>query len=98
VKDANYYFKINTEDVLHSFWVPEFRMKKDAVPGMTTTVRVTPTRRGRYAVVCAELCGLGHSTMRAVVKVENQASFDKWAAGVRRSQGEVGSEPAGGGP
>ena len=78
VEDRPYLFKINAKDVIHSFWVPQFRMKKDAVPGLTTDVRVTPTRKGRYSVVCTELCGLGHSTMRATVVVEDQASFDRW--------------------
>lgn len=96
VEGTPYYFKMNTGDVLHSFWVPEFRMKKDAVPGITTTVRVTPTKKGKYAVVCAELCGLGHSTMRAPVVVEDQQSFDRWAAQARKDQSTVGgqSEPS----
>ncbi len=80
VKDVPYHFKLEAKDVLHSFWVPQFRMKKDAVPGQTTQVRVTPTRIGRYTLTCAELCGLGHSTMRATVVVEDQAAFDRWAA------------------
>ena len=80
VKDTPYLFKLDAKDVIHSFWVPEFRMKKDAVPGMTTHVRVTPTRKGRYTLACTELCGLGHSTMRATVVVEDQAAFDRWAA------------------
>jgi cytochrome c oxidase subunit 2 len=92
VKDTPYYFKIRAKDVLHSFWVPEFRMKKDAVPGMTTNVRVTPNRTGTYSVVCVELCGLGHSTMRATVKVEDQAAFDRWAE--RQKKGE-GPQPGG---
>jgi cytochrome c oxidase subunit 2 len=78
VEDAPYLFKLDAKDVIHSFWVPEFRMKQDAVPGMTTTVRVTPTRKGRYTLACTELCGLGHSTMRATVVVEDQAGFDRW--------------------
>jgi cytochrome c oxidase subunit II len=78
VKDTPYLFKIRSKDVIHSFWVPEFRLKKDAVPGMTTEIRVRPTREGTYSVVCAELCGLGHPTMRARVTVEDQASFDRW--------------------
>jgi cytochrome c oxidase subunit 2 len=80
VKDTSYLFRLRAKDVIHSFWVPEFRLKKDAVPGMTTTVRVKPTRRGTYSLVCVELCGLGHSTMRGTVKVEDQASFDQWVA------------------
>ena len=62
-------FRIHTKDVIHSFWVPQFRLKSDAVPGLTTKVRVTPNREGNYEVVCAELCGLGHSTMRQFARV-----------------------------
>jgi cytochrome c oxidase subunit II len=90
VKDVPYHFKLKAKDVLHSFWVPEFRMKKDAVPGMTTDARVTPTRFGHYSLVCAELCGLGHSTMRAAVAVTDQASFDRWAAQQKKNQSTVG--------
>ena len=62
-------FRIKTDDVIHDFWVPEFRLKTDAVPGLTTHIRTTPTRMGTYEVVCAELCGIGHSTMRQRVRV-----------------------------
>ena len=62
-------FRIRTNDVLHSFWVPEFRLKSDAVPGLTTKIRLTPTEVGGYQVVCAELCGIGHATMRQLVRV-----------------------------
>jgi cytochrome c oxidase subunit 2 len=72
-------------DVIHSFWVPEFRLKRDAVPGMTTEIRVTPSRRGSYSGVCAELCGLGHATMRARVVVEGLRSFDRWVAEQRKA-------------
>jgi cytochrome c oxidase subunit II len=83
VEDTPYLFKIDAKDVLHSFWVPQFRMKKDAVPGITTDVRITPTRKGEYSVTCAELCGLGHSTMRAPVVVSDQRGFDRWVARVK---------------
>lgn len=73
-------FKISTADVIHSFWVPAFRVKIDAVPGITTEVRVTPTRRGRFPVVCAELCGLGHATMRSTAVVVSPAELDRWLA------------------
>jgi len=72
------HFRINTNDVVHSFWVPEFRLKSDAVPGLTTEYRVTPDRPGRYQVVCAELCGIGHATMRQKVRVVPQDEFDAW--------------------
>jgi cytochrome c oxidase subunit II len=71
-------FRIRTNDVIHSFWVPEFRLKSDAVPGLTTKLRLTPDRIGRYQVVCAELCGLGHSTMRQNVRVVAAGEFDSW--------------------
>jgi cytochrome c oxidase subunit 2 len=71
-------FDINTDDVLHDFWVPAFRMKIDTVPGITTHYRVTPDKTGSYSVVCAELCGLGHAFMRTYVKVDSRADFDKW--------------------
>jgi cytochrome c oxidase subunit 2 len=90
VKDTPYHFKLNSKDVIHSFWVPQFRMKKDVVPGITTDVRVTPTKNGSYTLVCTELCGLGHATMRAPIVVEDQAAFDKWAAEAKKTQNTVG--------
>src|SRR3954463_16628412 len=63
-KDQPIKFDVATQDVIHSFWVPNFRLKTDAVPGITTHIRATPDRVGRYDVVCTELCGLGHATMR----------------------------------
>jgi cytochrome c oxidase subunit 2 len=77
-KDQPVHFKIHSDDVIHSFWVPEFRLKQDAVPGLTTQVRLTPNRIGQYRVVCTELCGLGHSTMRAPVHVIPRADFNTW--------------------
>jgi cytochrome c oxidase subunit 2 len=86
-------FRINTKDVLHSFWVPQFRLKSDAVPGLTTKIRLTPDRIGHYEVVCAELCGIGHSTMRQNVRVVRPAAFDAWL----QDQKKAASAPAGGG-
>jgi cytochrome c oxidase subunit II len=80
-------FNITTQDVIHSFWVPEFRMKQDAVPGLTTHTRVTPTELGTYPVVCAELCGLGHAVMRQTVRVVPPAEFQQWLT-ERRGAGE----------
>ena len=75
-------FKMHAQDVIHSFWVPEWRIKKDNVPGITTTAVITPDRIGTYQLVCTELCGFGHSTMRAKVVVEPPAKFRKWVAGL----------------
>ncbi|MGH2948566.1 MAG: cytochrome c oxidase subunit II [Solirubrobacteraceae bacterium] len=73
-------FRVRSLDVVHSFFVPAFRAKIDAVPGITTDLRVTPTRRGRYPVLCAELCGLGHAVMRASVVVLAPNEFQAWLA------------------
>jgi cytochrome c oxidase subunit 2 len=71
-------FHLRSLDVIHSFFVPEFSEKIDAVPGITTTLRVTPTRIGDYPAECTELCGAGHSLMRAGVHVLTPAAFTKW--------------------
>jgi cytochrome c oxidase subunit II len=73
-------FSVKSLDVIHDFWVPAFRLKIDAVPGITTRYRITPNRLGTYPVVCAELCGLGHSVMRSTATVVSRAAFDKWIA------------------
>jgi len=71
-------FTMRSVDVIHSFWVPNFGQKQDAVPGIETTILVTPKRTGEFAVICAELCGLGHATMRAKARVVTQSEFDAW--------------------
>ncbi len=74
-------FRMHALDVIHSFWVPEWRIKKDNVPGITTRAYITPTKTGDFTLICTELCGIGHSTMRAPVVVEkSQADFDQWAS------------------
>jgi cytochrome c oxidase subunit 2 len=96
-KDRPVEFRIHTKDVLHSFWVPEFRLKSDAVPGLTTKIRLTPDRIGHYQVVCAELCGIGHSTMRQNVQVVPASAFDSWVDQRKQAAGGGGAAPAGGG-
>lgn len=71
-------FTMEAVDVIHSFWVPNFGQKMDAVPGIETTILVTPKRTGEFAVVCTELCGLGHATMRAKARVVRPSEFEKW--------------------
>jgi cytochrome c oxidase subunit 2 len=73
---------MHSQDVIHSFWVPEWRIKKDNVPGITTTAVVTPDRLGTYQLICTELCGFGHATMRAKVVVEQPKDFRKWVGGL----------------
>ena len=72
---------LTSQDVIHSFWVPEFRVKQDILPGggdIDRELRITPTESGNYFVRCAEMCGLNHATMVAPVNVVSQADFDAW--------------------
>jgi len=72
--------EMDSRDVIHSFWVPEFRIKQDVVPGRVTEYRITPTLIGAYKVRCAELCGVSHAYMESPVVVMSQADFDAWVA------------------
>jgi cytochrome c oxidase subunit II len=65
-------------DVLHNFYVPEFRAKMDMVPGLVTYFWFTPTRTGTFEILCAELCGVGHPHMRGVVVVEEESDYLAW--------------------
>jgi cytochrome c oxidase subunit 2 len=89
--DRQVKFQIHTKDVIHSFWIPDFRLKSDAVPGITTNWRATPTTLGVHDVVCTELCGPGHALMRSTVRVVPQQQFTSWLA--KRAGGPA---PAGG--
>jgi cytochrome c oxidase subunit 2 len=80
---------ITAKDVLHSFWIPQLYQKQDAVPGLPTNLVVTPTKIGTYPVVCVELCGLGHSTMRSEALVMSEDDYNSWYTGA--------SKPAAGG-
>ncbi|TCU22459.1 cytochrome c oxidase subunit 2 [Rhizobium azibense] len=67
-------------DVLHDFYVPEFRAKMDMIPGMVTYFWFTPTRTGTFEILCAELCGVGHSQMRGTVMVDEEVAYQAWLA------------------
>lgn len=69
---------LRAKDVLHDFYVPHFRVKMDAVPGMVSGLWFTPTKTGRFELACAEYCGVGHYTMRGLVVVEEEAAFQAW--------------------
>ena len=92
-KDRPVRFRIRTDDVVHSFWVPEFRIKQDAVPGIVTTSTTVPSRAGDFEVVCAELCGLGHATMRQQVHVMEGDQFASWIGARRRALAAAAPEP-----
>ena len=86
-------FEIHTKDVIHSFWIPQFRLKMDAVPGVTTDWRATPTKVGTYEVVCTELCGAGHALMRGNVRVVPAQQFTAW---LNKQAGVTAAGPGGG--
>jgi cytochrome c oxidase subunit 2 len=87
--DRSTKLELTAREVIHSFWVPEFGQKQDAVPGIETGVAVTPTKLGRYDVICTELCGLGHAIMRARAIVVEPAEYRRW---VQEDAGEAAGD------
>ena len=69
---------LSSKDVIHSFFIPEFRIKQDATPGMKVSMWFEPNRVGKYEIGCAQLCGIGHATMRGDVEVQTPEDFDAW--------------------
>jgi cytochrome c oxidase subunit 2 len=78
--DQRVHVTLRSPDVLHSFWIPEMRVKQDLVPGYETDIRFTPIVTGQFKVRCAELCGLSHWSMESPVRVVEQAEYDQWEA------------------
>ena len=76
--------KMEAKDVIHAFWIPEFRLKQDVIPGQPTVLDFTPTRTGNYSIVCAELCGPYHGGMRSSVVVDSADDFDSWLQSNRK--------------
>ena len=70
--------KMESKDVIHAFWVPEFRIKQDIIPGQPTILNFTPTKVGKYPIICAELCGPYHGGMRASIIVEKESDYKDW--------------------
>ncbi len=92
-------FHLRSFDVVHSFFVPEFSVKLDAVPGIVTTLRVTPNRIGTYPAECTELCGAGHSLMRGTVHVVTPATFNTWLSHQKpNAPPPIGAPPANAAP
>ncbi|HLS88138.1 MAG TPA: cytochrome c oxidase subunit II [Sphingobacteriaceae bacterium] len=87
---------LRSKEVLHSFFVPEFRIKQDAVPGRTIEVTFQPTRVGDMEIACAELCGVGHFAMRGDLKVMPQDEFDQWLADLYAGEADGESGEAAG--
>jgi cytochrome c oxidase subunit 2 len=72
--------QLRSLDVLHSFGVPEFRLKQDVIPGFTAHAQFQPTKTGKYEIACSELCGLGHYQMGGAVLVQSREEFEQWLA------------------
>ncbi|KAM3102320.1 cytochrome c oxidase subunit II [Phormidesmis sp. 146-12] len=90
---------LSANDVIHAFWVPEFRLKQDAVPGRESVLSFTPTSAGTYPLICAELCGAYHGAMKSQVIVETPAEFDRWiqtqiASGAADPETAIAQNPA----
>jgi cytochrome c oxidase subunit 2 len=81
---------ITSGDVIHQFWVPDFRVKIAAVPGLVTELNLTPTRTGTYDISCSEFCGVNHSLMQAKLVVDQPADFEKWVAVQRAAVASAG--------
>ncbi len=89
--------QMKSNDVIHSFWVPEFRVKQDLVPGRITELRITPILLGNYKVRCAELCGTSHAYMEKPVIVSSQADYDSWMAQQLEKAKQLAATPEGAG-
>jgi cytochrome c oxidase subunit 2 len=87
--------RMTSNDVIHSFWVPEFRVKQDLVPGRITELRVTPVLEGNYKVRCAEMCGTSHAFMEKPVFVTSQSDYETWMTGQLELAKEASQTPEG---
>ena len=76
--DRPTHVELHAEDVIHSFFLPDFRVMQDAVPGMEMMVWFQPTRTGEFVIGCAELCGIGHTRMRGTLTVHSAADYQTW--------------------
>ena len=85
-KDEKIVLAIKSQDVLHSFFLPNLRIKQDVVPGMKQHVWFTATKNGAYDIVCAELCGWGHYKMKGRITVQDHADYDRWIEQLRSEQ------------
>lgn len=85
--DSDVLIHLKSDDVLHDFFLPNLRIKQDAVPGMKIPVWFRPKETGSYDLVCAELCGWGHYKMRGRVTVEPRADYEAWLAKLEAEQG-----------
>jgi cytochrome c oxidase subunit II len=89
--DRVVHMRLRSKDVQHAFFLPNFRVKQDLVPGMETGATFTPKKIGEFEIACAELCGLGHYRMRAFLTVMSQSDYDNWLAQQSQQQASAGN-------
>ncbi len=92
--DRQVHLKMRSNDVIHSFWVPAMRIKKDVLPDRVTDTLLTATETGSYPIVCTELCGAGHAIMRSQVVVQSDADFRGWLEGQQKAAAQAAASPA----
>jgi cytochrome c oxidase subunit 2 len=92
--DEPVFLKMHSNDVIHSFWVPAFRIKEDVLPDRITETRITGTEIGAFPIVCAELCGAGHAIMRSQAIVQSDAEFKQWLAGEAAAKQRQAASPS----
>jgi cytochrome c oxidase subunit II len=85
---------MTSTDVIHSFWIPEWRMKQDLVPGMQTTIHYTPVTTGEFTLACNQVCGLSHTYMYAKVRVVTEEEYTAWVTEQALAQGVAPNEQA----
>lgn len=83
---------LSSKDVIHSFFLPEMRVKQDAIPGMSIPTWFTPTKTGNWDIACAQLCGLGHYRMKGYLNIMSPEEFEEWAQAQAPSADEEGGE------
>lgn len=91
--DRQVLLKLRSRDVIHSFWVPAFRIKKDVMPDRVTETRITATTPGAYPIVCTELCGAGHAIMRSQVVAQSDGDYRAWVASMKQAAAEASAAP-----
>ena len=83
--------KLTSKDVIHSFGVPNLRIKQDAIPGMEIPMWFQGTKEGTYEVACSQLCGIGHYSMRGFINIKSAEDYTKWEAEQTAAKEESGS-------
>ena len=97
-KDRPLHFRMTSLDVIHSFFVPNARLKRDLAAGKITQLRFTPDKTGNFPIICTELCGVGHTTMRGTLSVVTPTAFDAWVAKQKNGGKPAGATGAATGP